>query len=99
MSEASTSIDVQDLAAGQRRGSILGRVAYVLRVHRWLLIFVIAYFLAAVATSAETGRELIMPWGYLNRVLFILGILIPWGIAGYSGYLLWRFRPRHPIGF
>lgn len=99
MTEASTSIDVQERAAPQRRASMIGRVAYVLRVHLWLLLFVAAYFMAAVVTSDETGRVLIMPWGYLQRVLLILGILIPWGIAGYSAYLLWKFRPRHPIAF
>jgi hypothetical protein len=77
----------------------VGRLAYVLRVHRWLLLFVGVYFLAAVATSDMTGRALLMPWAYLQRVLVILGILIPWGVAGYSAYLLWKFRPLHPIGF
>jgi hypothetical protein len=71
----------------------------VLRVHIWLLLFVVIYFLAAVVTSRETGRELIIPWGYLQRVLLVLGVLIPWGVAGYSGYLLWKFRPLHPIAF
>jgi hypothetical protein len=40
-----------------------------------------------------------MPWGYLQRVLIILGIFIPWAVAGYSAYLLWKFRPAHPIRF
>jgi hypothetical protein len=71
----------------------------VLRVHRWLLVFVVSYFAAALVTAEVTGRELILPWGYLQRVLLILGILIPWGIAGYSGYLLWKFRPQRPTAF
>jgi hypothetical protein len=99
MTEASTSIEAPGLAAPRPRVSLSGRLAYVLRVHRWLIIFVAAYFLAAVATSDATGRELRMPWGYLQRVLFILGVLIPWGIAGYTGYLLWKFRPAHPTAF
>ena len=64
-----------------------------------LLVFVAGYFVAAVVTADVTGRALILPWGYLQRVLVILGILIPWGIAGYSGYLVWKFRPRRPISF
>ena len=99
MTRASTGIDVQELAISEQRASLVGRAAYVLRVHLWLLLFVAAYFVAAVVTADETGRALILPWGYLQRVLLILGILIPWGIAGYSGYLLWKFRPRRPIAF
>jgi hypothetical protein len=40
-----------------------------------------------------------MPWGYLERVLLILGLLLPWGIAGYAVYLVWKFRPPRPISF
>jgi hypothetical protein len=77
----------------------MGRVAYVLRVHLWLMLFVAAYFFAAIVAADKSGRTLLMPWGYLQRVLIILGVLIPWGVAGYSAYLLWRFRPLHPIAF
>jgi hypothetical protein len=99
MTRASTGIDAQELAASAEPASLLQRLAYVLRVHLWLLLFVSAYFLAAVVTADVMGRALLLPWGYLQRVLIILGILIPWGIAGYSVYLLWKFRPRRPIAF
>jgi hypothetical protein len=99
MIEAPTSINAQEFAAQPPRGSVVGRFAYVLRVHVWLLMFVIPYFIAAVVTSDETGHALLMPWNYLQRVLIILGVLIPWGVAGYSVYLLWKFRPRQPTRF
>jgi hypothetical protein len=99
MTRASAGIDVQELAIPDRPASLVGRAAYVLRVHRWLLLFVAVYFVAAVITADKTGRALILPWGYLQRVLLILGILIPWGIAGYTVYLLCKFRPRRPIAF
>jgi hypothetical protein len=63
------------------------------------LLFVGSYFAAAIATADASGRALVMPWGYLQRVLLILGILIPWGISGYCGYLLWKFRPPRPLAF
>jgi hypothetical protein len=99
MNSVTTGLEAPELAVQEQRSSLLGRLAYVLRVHIWLLLFVVVYFAAAVVTSEITGGELILPWDYLRRVLFILGILIPWGIAGYSAYLLWKFRPRRPTAF
>ncbi len=90
---------MQELANSEQPASLLRRAAYVLRVHLWLLLFVVAYFAAAMLTANATGQTLLMPWGYLHRVLLVLAILIPWGIAGYSGYLLWKFRPQRPIAF
>ena len=99
MTSVTTGLESPELAIPRHSASLLGRLTFVLRVHLWLLLFVIAYFAAAVALAAATGRELILPWGYLQRVLLILGILVPWGIAGYSGYLLWKFRPQRPTAF
>jgi hypothetical protein len=63
------------------------------------MLFVVAYFAAAVVTARTTGRALVLPTSYLQRVLLIITVLVTWGVAGYSIYLLARFRPKRPIQF
>jgi hypothetical protein len=79
--------------------SLVRRAAYVLRVHVWLLSFVAAYFGAAIVAAEVTGRTLLFPWGYLQRLLFVLGILVPWCLACYTIYAVWKHRPARPLAF
>lgn len=91
--------NVQELAISKATIPLLRRLAYVVRVHLWLLLFVATYFVAALVAAAMTSRPLVFPSGYLASLCAVLGVLVPWCIAGYAAYTVWRHRPDKPLAF
>jgi hypothetical protein len=73
---------------------VLARALSVLKQHAGLIIFVVAYYLAASSTAAALGKTLDIPWNFnvfLSLVLF--------GLAAHVVAAVWSARPDRPFHF
>ena len=70
------------------------RALRVVRLHAALILFVLAYYLAARVTAASLGKSLEVPWNFnvfLSLVLF--------GLAAHVVGVLWSNRPPRPFHY
>ena len=71
------------------------RLLHVLRLHRWLLLFVAVYFLTAWLTALALQLEFKVS-GRLHGMRTSGMALVCWAIGGYSVYVLYVVRPSRP---
>ena len=72
----------------------LTRALSVFKLHAGLILFVLAYFLAAKTTAAAMGKALEIPWNFnvfLSLVLF--------GLAAHVVSSVWTDRPEQPFQY
>jgi hypothetical protein len=70
------------------------RALQIVRLHGGLILFVLAYYLAARETAAAMGSSLKIPWNF-NVVLS----LVLFGLAAHMVAAVWIARPERPFHY
>ena len=73
---------------------VVARALKVFNLHAGLILFVLAYYLAANATAAAMGKTLEIPWNF-NVILS----LVLFGLAAHVVGALWSNRPERPFHY